>query len=394
MIKRFRIVNFKSLADVTVDLGPVTVLVGRSGTGKSNFVDAIRFLRDFLLTPNNQPVTLQGGWARIVCATAPPPRPNAPTRLSFEVTFAVPRIPGDFQYRLEFEARQAVPQLQFSAESLSLGGAILFHQRDQKWIDEPKVLPAVQAGLAAIGRINGIQEVSLAYLALTSGIGCYDFPGAVLEGPLLGHAAWRPGQAPGGDPRGLLDGAENYLQEFAAVVDNLHDSSRRNEIYSALRLLNPSVRSVELEVPSRSRIVVGHGIGTRTLTLDIGQQSEGFRRLLAHLIALYQSRPKLLLIFEEPEKGIFPGALSVLADEFNACPDAGRGQIIMTTHSPGLLDHFEPQQIRVVDLDGLETRIGPVAPEQVESVKERLLSPGELLTVDLARIAEPANSAE
>ena len=48
MIKQVRIQNFRSLADVTVDLEPLTVLIGRSGTGKSNFVEAIRFLRNGL----------------------------------------------------------------------------------------------------------------------------------------------------------------------------------------------------------------------------------------------------------------------------------------------------------------------------------------------------------
>ena len=48
MIHQIRIQNFKSLRDVTVDLSPVTVFVGKSGTGKTNFASAIRFLRDYL----------------------------------------------------------------------------------------------------------------------------------------------------------------------------------------------------------------------------------------------------------------------------------------------------------------------------------------------------------
>jgi AAA15 family ATPase/GTPase len=36
MITRLRVQNFKSIIDVTVDLSAVTVLVGESGTGKSN----------------------------------------------------------------------------------------------------------------------------------------------------------------------------------------------------------------------------------------------------------------------------------------------------------------------------------------------------------------------
>ena len=48
MINRIRIKNFKSIRDVTVDLSPVTVLIGKSGAGKSAFVESIRFLRDVL----------------------------------------------------------------------------------------------------------------------------------------------------------------------------------------------------------------------------------------------------------------------------------------------------------------------------------------------------------
>ena len=50
MIHHFHVQNFKSIVDVDVDLSPVTVLVGKSGTGKSNFVQALRFLRDVLLS--------------------------------------------------------------------------------------------------------------------------------------------------------------------------------------------------------------------------------------------------------------------------------------------------------------------------------------------------------
>jgi predicted ATPase len=54
MISRIRIQNFRSLIDVEVNLEPLTVLIGRSGTGKSNFVGAIRALRD-VLTNQFQP---------------------------------------------------------------------------------------------------------------------------------------------------------------------------------------------------------------------------------------------------------------------------------------------------------------------------------------------------
>ncbi len=107
--------------------------------------------------------------------------------------------------------------------------------------------------------------------------------------------------------------------------------------------------------------------------------------MLAHLLALYQRPSKLVMIFEHPEDGIHPGALSLLAEEFLAASEEGRGQVILTTHSPGLLNCFDVDSIRVVEMDELKTSISKLAPDQIESVKERLIEAGELLTVDPAR---------
>ncbi len=65
MIKRIKIYDFKSIRKLDLSLDPVTVLVGRSGTGKSNFVQAIRFLRNLLINPQ-QAIAYEGGWQRIV----------------------------------------------------------------------------------------------------------------------------------------------------------------------------------------------------------------------------------------------------------------------------------------------------------------------------------------
>ena len=96
MIKRVRVSNYKCLGDVVVDLEPVTVLIGRSGTGKTTFVEALRFLRDYVTFRGDQALQLYGGWPRVMSATASPP-----VAISFEVTFAVPGTDKDYQYTLK-----------------------------------------------------------------------------------------------------------------------------------------------------------------------------------------------------------------------------------------------------------------------------------------------------
>lgn len=92
MIEHITIRNFKSIGDVNVDLSPVTVLIGRSGVGKSNFLRAIRFLRNFLLQ-GDAAIQHEGGWPRIWPFGVPAP-------LLFSVRFAIPGYSEPFSYAI------------------------------------------------------------------------------------------------------------------------------------------------------------------------------------------------------------------------------------------------------------------------------------------------------
>jgi predicted ATPase len=365
MIKRIRIQNFRSLVDVTVDLDPLTVLIGRSGTGKSNFVQAIRFLRDSLATRAvnfNQP----GAVPRIFHVE----HDNEP--LVYEVEFEIKGLGKDFQYRLEFNPKKGQ-----HGEKLGIGGDVLFHHVERKWIVAPKVIPPPPPNGIMLGAIPGLQESTFAYVALRSGIGCYDFPSDILVGP---------GSKGASADSGFVDRGDNYLLVADRILSDLSKAQAWKRIATGMRAINKTVGSLTLNVPTPDRIDVGHQLNGRLLSLDVRQESEGFRRFLAHLLALYQNPPKQTLLFEHPELGLHPGALESLAEEFKDCPEDGRGQVILTTHSPQLLDYFPVESIRVVAMDHMQTRIDRLAPEQLASVKQHLLFPGELLTVDPARL--------
>lgn len=47
-IRRVQIENFRSIASCDVALGPLMFIVGRNGSGKSNFLDALRLVSEIL----------------------------------------------------------------------------------------------------------------------------------------------------------------------------------------------------------------------------------------------------------------------------------------------------------------------------------------------------------
>lgn len=372
MIKGIRIQNFRSLIDVTVDLDPLTVLIGRSGTGKSNFVQAIRFLRDTLDARrlNNDAMIHTHRFLHVDHQQEP---------LDYNVRFSIRGLGESFEYNLRLTFSSGV----VLDEYLKLGDKPLFHHASEKWVHPPEVFPTPQPKGIMLGAIPGLQESTFAYVALRSGIGCYDFPSEVLTGT---------GNQEHATDQGFSDRGENYLLIADRILSDLNRVQSWNRIAKSIRAVNRTASSLTIIQPNADHLVIGYEYNGKLVTFDVRQESEGLRRFLAHMLAMYQNPSKQTLLFEHPESGLHPGALEALAYEFKACSRDGRGQVILTTHSPQLLDYFPPESLRVVDVEKMATRIGTVAPEQMESLREHLLQPGELLTVDPARL--PGDLAE
>ncbi len=288
--------------------------------------------------------------------------------VGFAIALKVPGLPEVFNYERFFRLHNHTVD-----ESLRCGARTLFSQSRTNWIVEP-ISPRMQPGNAVLNSINGMKEVTAVYTALSRGIGCYVFQGDVLQRPQTSPVA------------GLNDDGQNYVQVATAILDDFNTSKDWYAIAKALSSLNPNVRSLDIKNPERNSLQVGYANGSKHWSLDASLESEGFRRYLAILLALYQTPRKPLILIEHPEDGIHPGALESLAGEFQRHVRQGRGQIILTTHSPQLLDYIQPEQIRVVRIEDQCTKIGPVSQEQLDAIRENLLHPGELLTVDPARL--------
>ena len=121
----------------------------------------------------------------------------------------------------------------------------------------------------------------------------------------------------------------------------------------------------------------GEGAGS---TYDLSQESDGTVRLLGLLTALYQPRSQSLIGIEEPELTIHPGALAVLAD---AMVDVStRMQVLITTHSPDLIDRLPIESLRAVQIVDGCTKVGHVSDAQVTAVRDGLFTSGELHSME------------
>ena len=111
--------------------------------------------------------------------------------------------------------------------------------------------------------------------------------------------------------------------------------------------------------------------------------STGTLRIVALLALLRHPKPPSLVVIEEIENGLDPRTIHLLVDEIRNAVESGRTQIILTTHSPYLLDLLDLSHIVLVSRVNGEPTFS--RPEDEESLQEwtRNFGPGRLYTMDL-----------
>ncbi|MDX2247990.1 MAG: AAA family ATPase [Bacteroidia bacterium] len=75
---------------------------------------------------------------------------------------------------------------------------------------------------------------------------------------------------------------------------------------------------------------------------SVEEVSEGVKYFLTFLSLVHQPNPPKILLIEEPENGIHPKRISQLLDYLRRLAEDKGIRIILTSHSPVVLDHFEP----------------------------------------------------
>jgi predicted ATPase len=118
------------------------------------------------------------------------------------------------------------------------------------------------------------------------------------------------------------------------------------------------------------------------LEFDAASMSDGTLRVLAALTAVFQNVPPYgypsVVGIEEPESALHPAAIRALVAALDEA--TLRMQVLLTTHSPDLLDveEVKPENVRVVQMIDGRTIIGPVDEANVEIVGRQLNTLGGL----------------
>jgi predicted ATPase len=106
--------------------------------------------------------------------------------------------------------------------------------------------------------------------------------------------------------------------------------------------------------------------------------SEGVLYFLALLCIVHQPEPPQLLLLEEPEKGVHPRRIKEVMNYIFTLAEQKNIQILMTTHSPFVVDEFKDLEecIYVFDRDGEATTVKNLQRDVIDGFNKRAKSNG------------------
>lgn len=369
-LTELRIRNYKNIATAVVPLQDLTVLVGPNGAGKSNCVDALSFVADCLNHSIQLAFANRGGIAAVRRKSS-----GHPTHLG--LSFHLQSVEGSWaRYTFEIAARPReafrVAREQCIVQS-AWGQSHEFKVENGKFIREvPGIRPHIEPDRLALTVLSGLEEFRLIFDFLT-GIRRYN----------LRPERLRELQDPDpGEGTTLLSDGRNA----AAVLRRIREDSARNgHVYERIcRLLSqvvPGTTSVQPKsVGPKETLEFLQKVGLQQeWRFDALNMSDGTLRALGILLAIYQSRPASLIAIEEPESTIHPAAVEVLMDIL--MDGAERSQVLLTTHSPDIIDNKKLVDNQIVVVESVQgvAQITPLTKTAREMIRQRLYTPGELL---------------
>ncbi|MCK6505605.1 AAA family ATPase [Myxococcota bacterium] len=359
--------NWRSVAKADIDLGRFTVIVGRNSSGKSNVVDALVFASEVAFDASTA-VSRRGGIESVRrYATSKP----------FDVAVEVRATMGERWWRHELVLKSGRDGAwSFGSEEVEIHG-----DRDHLLIRRDKD-GAVDGFPTDVGHFASRLDPSTSLTLVTRQILPPLGKGRPFGPPLAVRTLhpvpelMRRPQVPSDQPR-LMETGENVTTAFQKLSD-----SSREIVLGAMRRIIPGLLDISVQAAGRYLTLAftqEHRKGRRP-TFAASEMSDGALRALAVLVAAQQIRRNELLIIEEPEVNLHPGAADVIYDALHAASD--KGAVLLTTHSPELLDRAQNDEILVCDyLDGV-TSIGPVDTGQREVLKEGLFTAAELMRTE------------
>jgi len=350
MIQKLQIRGFRSLRDITWAPGKLNLVIGPNGSGKSNLLRALALLQrsargelpgDVIRHGGIAPLLWDGQMQQLAWSVKIDPlganRDSEREALTYELRLR--QLGTSSAYRIEHELLgnyylKDIGEKEQPKKFLDRrpGHAVTFDFQEHQLVAHEGSVPDDQTLLSLVAGPFG-NPVVLSFRDHLASWGIYHDLHVDQDAPIRQAAVART------ENRVNADG-----QNLIPVLHTLYSTDRafKKEIDAAMRAAFGSDFE-ELSFPPAADQRIQLRLRWRSLksAQSAADLSDGTIRFLLLLAILATPEPDTVIAIDEPETGLHPGMLPIVA-EF-ARQAAESSQVILTTHSPQLLDAFRDE---------------------------------------------------
>lgn len=391
-IKKIKVSNFKSFKELDLELGKFNVVIGANASGKSNFVQIFKFIRDISILGLDNAISLQGSEYLANLGVGLPQLLSlkikvVPDKFGLSVAESVIASINEADYEFALRFGTKITEFEIKKDSLNLQVEYirLTKVKKGKWQKEktighgsltirnekgePKFRLKKPTGVKATGKDlfppflrEKLKPKTLLLQTpffffppvgnVFSDIAIYDFD------PKMSKKA-----VPVAGKSELEEDGSNLSLVLKSIVEN---KDKKRKLSNLIKDLLPFVDDLATDkFADRSLLFKLRESYFPDVYFPASFISDGTVNISALLIALYFEE-KGLCIIEEPERNIHPSLISKVMDMMK---DASKNkQIIVTTHSPEVVKHADLENILLVsrNKEGFSTISRPSKKKEVE----------------------------
>lgn len=423
-IKNLKISNFKSLKQIDLDVEKFFVLVGPNGSGKSNFTYALEFLKDVYSNGIETAITKHGGYENISFRRVKRSKSGISFSVKVELDkedkkrlflgnrrsalFSKYQMCIHHSFTIKTSKQTISASFDISKEDVvisvldngvekqivkitrKLDSVEIETYQDEKFVEIAKDLTEEINYFKKIDSQNYIKHELILnvfrFVPYFASVSRYISNWAIMQ--IASVSARSPG-VPTPNPK-LSNRGDNLPAVIEWMIRTREDDWKN--VIGAMRQVLPSLERISTSYLHTKTIGLSFeesGIGKAWVIDDV---SDGTVQALAILTSIFDVRNTGLII-EEPENSLHPWALRTIIDILRNI--SKNKTVILTTHSPILLDMLYPKEVFIVSKSNNETTITNIRkyiPEIEEEFLKGSLKISECLDMGLVPNAVPGGS--
>lgn len=390
MLRTVHIQNFKAIRDSgSIALRPFTVLIGNNGSGKSSLLEAMENYQSIVRDGVDAAMRPWKGFEYIRNLGAGGKNWRTKEGRAFVGD------PMRFYVRMRLDKKAVQLYMRVVSDGNRLFIASEKHRLDkldvlrdsEGFVTIPsgtRSLVSLSDGVSMISPTPSVFDVArFDPTPVAREILNWQF--MLLEPEQMGEPC--PQQRTGGKVRLQKDG-RNIADYLRSIEDSGVDGSRAlAELIDAMHFVLPYIQDIRPKIAIELERAVYLRADEPGLKNPIPGWllSTGTLRVVALLALLKDPTGPSVIFIEEIENGLDPRTVSLLVDEIRRVTQSGEKQVIVTTHSPYLLDLLELDDVLLCERgeNGPEFT-WPASHEEMEHWRSRFL-PGRLYTMNALR---------